>query len=225
VGQQTAAGTITLRAQDGSFPNPPPPPFTGGTGPGVWRPTVSYLPGPPPSFAPMEIEWLANVVPFTLTSPSQFRADPPPALTSRRYARSYNEVQAMGALSSSIRSFDQTDLAYFWATNHFVVWNRALRDIASEHVADIGESARPFTLVNLAMATLHHRLGHPADAHVQPLLGCAEDVVNARVYEGIHFRFTDLTARRQGRQVARWAFRHFLRPVDGCGDDDDSDSR
>jgi hypothetical protein len=53
----------------------------------------------------------------------------------------------------------------------------------------------------------------------------AEDVVNARVYEGIHFRFTDLTARRQGRQVARWAFRHFLRPVDGCGDDDDSDSR
>jgi hypothetical protein len=39
------------------------------------------------------------------------------------------------------------------------------------------------------------------------------DVVNARIYEGIHFRFADLAGRRQGRQVAKWAFKHFLRPV------------
>jgi hypothetical protein len=41
----------------------------------------------------------------------------------------------------------------------------------------------------------------------------AEDVVNARVYEGIHFRFADVVARRQGSHVANWAFSHFLRPV------------
>src|SRR5262245_53942083 len=41
----------------------------------------------------------------------------------------------------------------------------------------------------------------------------ADDVVTARVYEGIHFRFADAEARRQGRNVARWAFDHFLKPV------------
>jgi len=32
----------------------------------------------------------------------------------------------------------------------------------------------------------------------------AEEVVNARVYEGIHFRFADTEARKQGRHVAQW---------------------
>jgi len=41
VGQQAAAGIIALRANDGSFPLNPPPPVTGGTGPGVWRPLIS----------------------------------------------------------------------------------------------------------------------------------------------------------------------------------------
>jgi hypothetical protein len=49
VGVAAAAGIIALRANDGSFPSPPPPPFTGGTAPGEWRPTISYQPGPPPS--------------------------------------------------------------------------------------------------------------------------------------------------------------------------------
>jgi hypothetical protein len=42
----------------------------------------------------------------------------------------------------------------------------------------------------------------------------AEDVVNARIYEGIHFRFADEEARKGGRHVAQWAFSHFLRPLD-----------
>jgi hypothetical protein len=51
----------------------------------------------------------------------------------------------------------------------------------------------------------------------------AGDVVNARVYEGIHFRFADVDAWKQGRHVAQWAFAHFLRPVeDDEGGDDDS---
>jgi hypothetical protein len=53
----------------------------------------------------------------------------------------------------------------------------------------------------------------------------AEEVVNARIYEGIHFRFADEAARKQGRQVANWVFRNFLRPLDDNGDDgkDDDD--
>jgi len=54
----------------------------------------------------------------------------------------------------------------------------------------------------------------------------ADDMVEVRIYQGIHFRTADVTGRRQGRMVASQAFRHFLRPVhdhdrDDDGDDDD----
>jgi hypothetical protein len=42
----------------------------------------------------------------------------------------------------------------------------------------------------------------------------ADDVVNARIYMGIHFRFADEGARRQGRKAANWAFSHVLRPLE-----------
>ena len=41
------------------------------------------------------------------------------------------------------------------------------------------------------------------------------DVVDARIFMGIHFRFADTTALRQGRQVANWTVSHFLRPIGG----------
>jgi len=40
-----------------------------------------------------------------------------------------------------------------------------------------------------------------------------EEVVLARILEGIHFRFADEPARKQGRQVAQWLHSHFLRPI------------
>jgi hypothetical protein len=46
-------------------------------------------------------------------------------------------------------------------------------------------------------------------------------VVNARIYEGIHFRFADVEARRQGRHVAQWIFSHFLRPLEDAEDEED----
>jgi hypothetical protein len=42
----------------------------------------------------------------------------------------------------------------------------------------------------------------------------ADDVVEARIYLGIHFRFADVAARRQGEKVAEHAFDHFLLPLD-----------
>jgi hypothetical protein len=39
-----------------------------------------------------------------------------------------------------------------------------------------------------------------------------DDVVEARILLGIHFRFADSVARRQGMQAADWAFSHILRP-------------
>ena len=40
------------------------------------------------------------------------------------------------------------------------------------------------------------------------------DVVEARILEGIHFRFADEDARKQGRHVAQWVFGHFLKPLE-----------
>ena len=59
----------------------------------------------------------------------------------------------------------------------------------------------------------------------------ADEVVEARIYLGIHFRFADTAARREGTRVATQAFNHFLRPVHDrghdhdrdCGDHDDDD--
>jgi hypothetical protein len=45
------------------------------------------------------------------------------------------------------------------------------------------------------------------------LAAAAQDVVDARIYMGIHFRFADTVALTQGKHVANWVFGHFLRPI------------
>jgi PAP2 superfamily len=46
-----------------------------------------------------------------------------------------------------------------------------------------------------------------------------QEVVDARVYVGIHYRNSDTTAHAQGRRVANWVFRHYMRPIDEPGHD------
>jgi hypothetical protein len=295
VGATAAAGIIALRACDGSFPVPAPPPFIGGTDPGVWRPTT-------PGFAPMLVPWLGNVTPFTLTRPSQFRADPPPALNSHEYARDYNEVKAVGSLNSSDRTPAQTDMAQFWAANYPLLWNQVLREMAGTHVSNIAESSRLFALADMAMADAvitswnsknYYVTWRPVtaiqegnndgnsqtagDATWLPLIvtpaypdhtsgannissaalrslelffgkdrmpfsvtttnlaptnldtrnfnrfsEARQEVVDARIFEGIHFRFADEAARTQGIGVANWAFKNFLRPVGEKNDTDEN---
>ncbi|MGQ0543603.1 MAG: vanadium-dependent haloperoxidase [Blastocatellia bacterium] len=56
----------------------------------------------------------------------------------------------------------------------------------------------------------------------------AQEVVDARIYLGIHFRFADEGGRTLGFKVADWGYRNYFRPInrhdhmDG-GDDDDND--
>jgi hypothetical protein len=57
----------------------------------------------------------------------------------------------------------------------------------------------------------------PGDANpriYRRLSDLADDVVDGRIYLGIHFRFADTAARSQGRRVASFAFRNFLEPTD-----------
>ena len=43
----------------------------------------------------------------------------------------------------------------------------------------------------------------------------AQEVVDARILLGIHFRFADEEARAQGQHVAHWVFHRELRPTHG----------
>jgi hypothetical protein len=54
VGEKVAAKILPLARKN---PVPPPPPFIGGTAPGQWRPTESFIGNPPvpPSGAPMAV--------------------------------------------------------------------------------------------------------------------------------------------------------------------------
>jgi hypothetical protein len=45
------------------------------------------------------------------------------------------------------------------------------------------------------------------------LSDAADDIVDARIYEGIHFRAADEAGREQGEHVSNWTFGHFLKPL------------
>jgi hypothetical protein len=51
-----------------------------------------------------------------------------------------------------------------------------------------------------------------------------QEVVDARVYVGIHYRNSDTAARAQGRRVSNWVFKHYFRPVRRHADDDDQEN-
>jgi hypothetical protein len=144
VGQQAVLNIIDRRTNDGSFP-PNLEVFTGGTAPGEWRPTQ-------PTFSvPMSAPWFGAVVPFALQESSGIVSEPPPPhLRSGAYAKAYNEVKALGARVNSTRTPEQTDLGYFYSDNIFTQLNRALRAIATDHLSDIGDSARLFALAHAA---------------------------------------------------------------------------
>jgi hypothetical protein len=50
-----------------------------------------------------------------------------------------------------------------------------------------------------------------------------DEVVDARVWSGIHFRTADEQGARIGRQVAKWRQKHYFQPVRGNDDHEDED--
>src|SRR5205814_6967221 len=104
-GEFVANQILAARANDGSDAIVPPP---SGSGPGVWVPT-------PPAFLPYLLPQWGFVVPFAMSSSSQFRPPGPPSLDSEQYAADYNEVKELGALVGSTRTAVQTLSALFWA--------------------------------------------------------------------------------------------------------------
>ena len=288
-GQAAAAAMIAARVNDGSAP----PQFYLPTSsePGQWQLTPSCS-----AAGGVFLQW-RNVTPFGVESSSQFRSDPPPALTSGLYAKSYNEVKAVGSIDSTLRPQHLSDVARFYNLVLAVgVWNPVARQLALEAGSSLAKNARTLALMNMAisdglvtvMETKYFytrwrpetaiREGDmdgnartdpdPAyqpyivtpcfpsypSAHASASYGAREilqrvfsnrphsivlstpampgfelqydslseitdDIDNARVYGGIHFRYDQEAGGDQGTAIGRYIYKAKLRCVNGCESD------
>jgi hypothetical protein len=95
--------------------------------------------------------YVPYLTPFVLKSASQFRAPPPPALTSAQYAADYNEVKSVAAVDSTTRTADQTQVALFWFDDDSYMWNTVARMVAVRQGDTLLQDARLFAELNVAM--------------------------------------------------------------------------
>jgi hypothetical protein len=141
-GRQTAERFIALRAEDGRYgPNV----FEKAAAPGIWRPTT-------PANAPMFGKFLCETTPLMIDSPSQFRPDAPPALTSAAYAAAFEEVKAFGSKEGSARTPLQTETGLFITSLPPVPLHAGLRDLTVRREMDISDRARLFAAVSMSVA-------------------------------------------------------------------------
>jgi hypothetical protein len=296
-GDAAASAMIALRANDGSSPAlfyTPGPPV-----PGAWQATVG-CPVVNGVAVGIAFQW-SNVTPFGIASASHFLLDPPPALTSHKYARAYNEVMRVGSLNSTQRPPDRANVALFYAASSPTqVFNQAAEQVAAAQGRSLSENARALALINMATSdslvasflnkytynfwrpeTAIHagdadgNLKTAGDTNWAPFIvtpcfpsypsnhgsagnGAAEvmrhiygegghsitltnaavptitlqytsfdqitdDISDARVFGGIHFRTDQIAGEHLGKAVGKSVYKHNLRRVDDDDDDGDDD--
>ena len=91
------------------------------------------------------------VKPFALTSASQFRSAPPPALDSEAYAADFNEVLAWGGTTSALRSAAQLEAARFHTDPPPMVQPRNYRSFAMDS-RSVADNARGMAMLWVAQA-------------------------------------------------------------------------
>jgi hypothetical protein len=137
VGEQAAAAVLAWRADDNAG------------APEQYRPATTagvYVPTPVPAVP----QWPQRK-PWVMTSSDQFRPGPPPALSSELWARDYNEIRAVGAKNSTMRTPAQTETARFWETNGPVIYYPVVRSVANMPGRDVTQNARLLALTAQAI--------------------------------------------------------------------------
>lgn len=147
-GKQAAEAVLAARAQSGW--NKPIEGTFNSTEPGKWRET-------PPGFRPAVLPHWPNVTPYVLTSGSQFRPPPPPALDSQQFADELAEIARIGARDGAERTEYQTLSAPFWADDLGSAtppghWNVIAQDLARRNNLSAVDTARLYALLNFALA-------------------------------------------------------------------------
>jgi hypothetical protein len=294
-GDAAALAMITLRANDGSSPAQFKVP--GPAVPGEWQATPS-CPMMNGVGVGLFFQW-QNITPFGIPNVQAYLLDPPPALKSNKYAKTYNEVLAIGGIDSTERPQDRADVVVFYAASSpTYVFNLVARQVATEQRRSLSENARALALINMAIndslvASFFNKYyynfwrpetairagdtdGNPKtepDPDFKPFIvtpcfpsypsnhgagsnGAAEvlrrlygeaghsitvsnpavpnivldytsfsqitdDISDARVYGGIHFRTDQDAGARLGRAVGKAVYKNNLRPVHGNDWDDD----
>ncbi len=146
-GRDVADAILALRENDGSrdFVD-----YNPGSAPGQWQPTA-------PMFAvALQPQW-ADLQPFAMTSPGQFRPEGPPSLDSATYAEQLNEVKSLGKATGSTRTAEQTQIARFWADGAGTItppghWNEIAQTVAQQQGNSVADNARLFAQLNVALA-------------------------------------------------------------------------
>jgi hypothetical protein len=136
LGKKAAAGIIALRANDGIDAQES---YRPQATPGVYVPTA------------LPIESTSGALkPFVMTTGSQFRPAPPPALDSQTWTRDLNEIREMGSRTSTKRSEEQTNIAKFWLFTGPRTYNPIVRQVATARNMDVVDCARLFALTSMA---------------------------------------------------------------------------
>jgi hypothetical protein len=282
-GNAAADAMITARQNDGRFG---PSPWVANYNVGHWQP---LLVNGQPQLDPTA--WVANVRPFLIQSPSQFRTDGPNALISTAYAEDFNEVKALGLVNSTARTSEQTHIAIFWqsAGGPALLWNGVARNLVGQYAIGLDDSALLFAMMNLSAADSaincwndkyywdfwrpwtaiqhaeldgnpdtdpdtswaalitapypEHPSGHLSldGAHLEVLQmffgtdkigfdvkssqfggetrhynrfsGALKEIINARIWAGLHFRTADTQGQILGRKIADYMSKHYFQPV------------
>ncbi len=141
-GVAAASAILALRAADGAADANRP--YTPGTEPGDYQLTN-------PNASIVTPGW-GDVAPFVLKDPAGFRPPPPYSIEHHQYAQDFAEVKLIGAIQSTERSDEQTEIARFWAEPMATMWNRIARTVAQEQGLGLWESARLLAVLDFALA-------------------------------------------------------------------------
>jgi len=158
LGRRAAAAILAYKANDGSEIPEVQVGVEHATSdqPGHWRQD-------PISLIPLALgaHW-GECLPFVLESGYQFRALPPPAMTSPDYAAAYNEAKRLGGdgvNTPTERTPEQTFIGTFWAYDGTPslcapprLYNQITMQIANQTRLGVVDLARLLALVNVAMA-------------------------------------------------------------------------
>jgi hypothetical protein len=147
VGAAAARALLDARANDGW--NRQPTEYLVPSLPGYYQVT-------PPQNGAVTFTHYPDVQPLVVGSRLQFVAGPPPALTSEQYATDFNEVKAIGAATSTVRTDEQTSIARRWAgvgtsTQAWIVWNNLVRDLSRRGGLSALDTARAYALMNMSI--------------------------------------------------------------------------
>ncbi len=88
---------------------------------------------------------------FALDRPDQFRAPPPPEISSEGYTQAFNEVKEIGRFQSMSRTPDQTHIALWWKDFAENSHNRLARDLIEKEELSLHQAVRLLALLNMAI--------------------------------------------------------------------------